>query len=497
VRQLAGWSSVALRAFDLLLLSSITFLLARLIRINGESWNSPRSAGLFLSLFGLYFSQSEWVHCQRDIWMLCPALLAVSLRIRHLTRVREALRPRFSSSFIEGALWAMAFWLKPHIAIPALAVFIVSWIVSRSRRFAVIDSLGILTGGAAIGALGSAWLINTEAWEPFWEMQLQWNPEYLQAGRQRLTWDRFASVWGNLAPWSWLHLVALPACVLFVFKAVKRRKDVAVVDGVSIPTLLMAALYLGWVTQVLLLQHPFAYVHLPPVILATAITLGIRVPESTAAWLAPAWTAFAALALLASPVASLSRLHHWGDCLTKGAVPEVQQEIQLQRCPDWAELRPVMEFLKQQQLEDGELTVYPGTAIVLYPQLNLRPPHRYVYLDAYARLFPNRVSLIEHTVASCGHRYIVSSLRDAGMSMEGITDEINTESMLPNCFPVERLNEFPYTQPVVFRSGQYCVHRVMGPLGPMCTEYLPLRDAVPVKRLNGIRVVHQGISTNE
>src|SRR5262245_26182049 len=33
-----------------------------------------------LALFGLYFSTTEGGHCQRDVWMLLPALLAVYWR---------------------------------------------------------------------------------------------------------------------------------------------------------------------------------------------------------------------------------------------------------------------------------------------------------------------------------------------------------------------------------------------------------------------------------
>src|SRR5688572_15684079 len=78
VRAVAGWSSEALRIFDVMLVAAAAWLLA--------TW-TPRSAPgarLFVAavLTAFYFSTSEWCHCQRDFWMLAPSLAALHLRMR-------------------------------------------------------------------------------------------------------------------------------------------------------------------------------------------------------------------------------------------------------------------------------------------------------------------------------------------------------------------------------------------------------------------------------
>ena len=104
----------------------------------------------------------------------------------------------------------------------------------------------------------------------------------------------------------------------------------------------------------------------------------------------------------------------------------------------------------------------------------ITPSTRYVFLDVIARVFRSRTDQIQQAVESCDHRFVVSSLFEAGMPRELIDGKTDPVSLLPVGFPRSERSRFPYTQPVVFRSGQYLVHRVTRPIGPLCTEYLPL-----------------------
>lgn len=476
VRTVAGWSTVALRAFDLLVVTGIGLLLCRLIRDKDEPMWSARSAVLLAALFGLYFSLTEWCHCQRDVWMLLPALGAVCLRARQMENAHpsEGVRRRMAGAAVEGCLWGIAFWLKPHVAVPALVVIGASFLGTSQRRRMLPEFAGILGGGILVGALGSVWLIHSGAWPHFWEMQLEWNPEYLRAGRRRLTFDRFESIWQSFAPWSWLHLIAIAASMSLL-----RHHRTESSAAESPERTLVSALYLGWLTQAMMLQHPFAYVQMPPMMLAVAVVGGIRVPRASQPLARTGVWAFALVAIMGSAAFSPTRLAHWGACLRHGPTPELRAAIQLERSPNWRELTPVLEYLAKMNLHDGELTVYPGTAVTIYRELNLRPSTRYVYLDALARLFPRRVDNIREAVEGSSQKYIVSSLRDAGMADDAIGQPSDPTTGLPPCFPIQRLAEFPYTQPIVFRSGAYCVHRCTGPTGPICTEYLPLRNATP------------------
>src|SRR5262249_41979112 len=75
VRSLLGWQSEVLRGADLLVIGAAIWLLARQLPSGEPGPRLALAAGLFL----FYFSTSEWCHCQRDPWLLLPALLALAL----------------------------------------------------------------------------------------------------------------------------------------------------------------------------------------------------------------------------------------------------------------------------------------------------------------------------------------------------------------------------------------------------------------------------------
>ena len=193
VRSVAGWSAEVLRSFDLCVVVCSCWLLVRLSRVESSCRDGEKRAAQTTlqrppqtPLFGLsatsspsraeqryglangcdsnqgllcarlpeciqlpvlltfYLGTSEWCHCQRDVWMLLPSLLAVTLRIRFWRDnppVTEGRPPTSRSrkaivvmGLSEGAFWGAAFWLKPFVAVPAVAV------ICSSRRFA--SSLG-------------------------------------------------------------------------------------------------------------------------------------------------------------------------------------------------------------------------------------------------------------------------------------------------------------------------------------------------------------------
>src|SRR5262249_34312311 len=118
-------------------------------------------------------STSEWCHCQRDPWMLLPALLALRLRLRQREallqpepgRLGLCLRP-----LAEGALGGAAFWIKPHVAVPALACWLAGARGVGRWRWLLADGLLVIAGGALVGAAGIAWLVATGAWADFWDV---------------------------------------------------------------------------------------------------------------------------------------------------------------------------------------------------------------------------------------------------------------------------------------------------------------------------------------
>src|SRR5206468_3945153 len=134
-----------------------------------------------------------------DPWLLLPALIAARLRLARVLKpnppapfparegradqspspLRGGVGEGFRCSLFEGLIWGAAVWLKPHVVVPAFALWVVSAILIARRepgRRVLRDLAGLLLGGTFAGALGVAWLIGTGAWPYFLDVFLNWNP---------------------------------------------------------------------------------------------------------------------------------------------------------------------------------------------------------------------------------------------------------------------------------------------------------------------------------
>jgi len=345
IRSAVGWSSEAVRAVDLAVFAATVFLLDRLARAGGATrrarWWAVAGACAF------YPYTTEFVHAQRDVWLAVPALLAVGLRLR-----RAVAAPRVGGAFlagcVEGALWALAVWIKPHILTVAAPVWLLTarrlaWGHARPWRALVADFAGNFAGGAVVGALGVAQLVASGTWPYFWTVMTEWNPSYSQkaflelAGRSRQqlywfppwSWFLPASValailaivdarpWagrfrdGDASPARWavrnvvvfilmvpLAVFRLPALRTAPFvPAWVRRFGRWVADVLHDPTRSdrarfvrggLGGLYLAWVGQAFFLQRGFHYVHVTEVMLMLALWSAQRwcLPALVLSWLA-------------------------------------------------------------------------------------------------------------------------------------------------------------------------------------------------------------------
>jgi len=552
IRSALGWSEAALKWVDLVVVAGILSLLLKLL---GRMTTSQSAmAGFAFVAVGFYCSTPEWVHCQRDIWLMLPALAAFTLRVRRMASIRPSTggafregeaplsRDRketchdnpiesgpcpntrqfpgtnaggsldheeqpfagcgsagaspsrgamnFGSSVLEGLLWACAFWIKPYVAVPAVAAIVMSIVIGRPRTVGGIvrDVGGVLLGGAIVGAAGIAWLIGTGVWPHFVGQMTVWNPIYFANGRSRWTLDQYVSLSRDLAPWCFVHLAAVPVAVAVLWQAVKEArlfplpvKGDSRVEHSSIPksrasVTLLAALYLGWMFQAHFLQHPFHYCHTPTVILAAALLAAVW--PSTMPQRRLANYAFAcglAVAMLIAPCFDPSRLAWWPDCISRGAQPDVKCALHHRNLPNWIELQPVIDYLKRQNLKDGELTAYNVFLVHLYPAVGVRPSTRYVFLDVLMQVFHQQAADIRDALARSPQRFVVCSLLENGMSPADIAaDGPGIHTTLPATFPQEHAGEFPYCLPIVFRSGQYVVYRVDQRLGELNTTPRPL-----------------------
>ena len=260
VRSLAGWRPEVLRAADLAIVVMSVWLLTRWLPRGGPAWGRVATA---VALLAFYLSTSEWCHVQRDIWMLLPALVALHLRSRQAERLNRSEGRLVGWAALEGALWAAACWIKPFVAVPALVVWLVSaregWRPAGWRRLAT-DFAGMLVGGLAVGAAGVGWLVWTGAWPAFYEVMFVWNREYFTHNVHGAD-SKMAPVWFAVRffPWILIHLFAVPLAVAAVWR-----------PGKPVPPLL-AACYLGWLLQAVVLQHLFDYVHVPPLLLGLTV----------------------------------------------------------------------------------------------------------------------------------------------------------------------------------------------------------------------------------
>jgi hypothetical protein len=77
------------------------------------------------------------------------------------------------------------------------------------------------------------------------------------------------------------------------------------------------------------------------------------------------------------------------------------------------------------------------------------------------------VGEIAEAVAWSRQRYVVSDLYPVlpDISPDQLPVADGQELHLPRDFPAPYRQLFPWNQPLVFRWGRYCVHKVEGPLG--------------------------------
>ena len=297
VRGLFGWSFEALRITEAVVLTGIILLLTDWLREMGVSRAGRIWFAVGVVLF--YFSLNESCQCQRDTWMLLPALLAIRLRLNRLARTNAvdvpplSLRVRFVQAAFEGSLWGVGIWIKPHLLIPIITIWIVSalWMsgprIDASRRL-ILDTLGLIVGGVAVGGLGVAWLLVSGTWSSFSDVFLQWNTHYWAGTKAQLPY-RYILTFFYFQSWSLIHLVALPLALCNLGRA--RFWSAAYEPAPQNPEVLpptgstgnrrsnatdcaravLSALYLGWMAQALYFQRAYAYVHVAELILAMAL----------------------------------------------------------------------------------------------------------------------------------------------------------------------------------------------------------------------------------
>jgi hypothetical protein len=385
--------------------------------------------------------------------MLLPALFALGLRNRQvceLTAPEPRLAAVITRAAVEGAFWGAAFWIKPHVAVPCVVCWLVGarYVATATPgrlRWLAGDGSAVLAGGVLAGVAGCAWLVTTGAWTDFWDVMSVWNREYVgfNAGRD-IGWLYYVGPVIRMAPWPLIHFAAIPVAV-----------GVLLHRG-SLSRQLLAALYLGWLGQAVLLQHVYDYVHVPPLLLAIAILcqhIVVSVPGL------PRTLALALLLLGVGtrlPAATAHRLAAWSDSWREGSSVALRDRLSTLPLMSWDELEQVRTFLTAQGVGDGELTTLSMRTVPLYRQLGVRPASRYVFLENILLFFAKQRDRVCADLAASGQRFVVCDVVTTRWRSPG--DE--SGSVRPRSWPPDP-EATPYPrQRLVFRAGRYAVYAV-------------------------------------
>jgi hypothetical protein len=446
IRAAFGWRSEVLRAVDLAVVGAIVGLLV--------GW-LPRSVpaagriGVGAVLAGFYLSTSEWCHCQRDVWMLLPCLVGLRLRDRQADRHRWSELPSrlFAWAAVEGVVWGAAVWIKPFAAVPGLVI----WTISARRaangpaagRRLAADLAGILTGGLLAGAAGAAWLLATGAWSSFVEIMFVWNREYA-------TFNTLGGPWWyaplgltiRLFPWPLVHFAAVPLALQTLMRGKQRPSA-----GPS----LRAGFYLAWLGQACLLQHVYDYVHTPAILLAVALLAvdaaeRVKSPGGRLTFLFLACcVAWKGIGLTADRAAA------WSECVRAGSTPAVRDRVGLLHRINWGDLSLVSQYLRGQEIRDGELTCFTLTTMSLYNELDQPSSTRFLFLQECLNIYTTRRDEILRSLVTSRQKILVCDLDRP--DMQGLRARLDRDESDPRPAWKDR---------VLFRAGNYVVFQLRG-----------------------------------
>jgi hypothetical protein len=467
VRGLFGWRPEALRAVDLGVLAVVVGLLAGWTPAAAlGGWGRPLTAVLLLVQ---YLGSWEWCHCQRDVWMMVPALLALQMRARQADRLNQppaASGRLFAAAFVEGALWATAFWIKPFVAVPCVLCWLSATVPALrmgSRRGRVLlDGLGVLAGGVVVGLAGIAWLVQTGAWPYFTHIMFVLNPQYaghdFSEGNGAILYLAAAV---RFLPWSLVHLAAVPVAAADLWSAWRARPGEGSRCG------LLACCYLGWLLQAVAIQHPWDYVHMPPLLLGTAC-LCARLLVLPGGVMHTAALSAAVLALgLWLPSLLVERLPLWSACVREGSTPAMRDRLQRYPLFEWQHLDAVAAELRRRGAADGEVTCFSLRTLPLLAMLHMRPSTRSTYLETGLAVMPHLRKPILDELAASRQKYIVCDLHRLCDEANLDPGTLPAEADAPLPIPQYLQQPMPWKERIVFRAGRYVLLAVSGPEMPV------------------------------
>lgn len=488
IRRTLGPGTEVVRIVDLVVVFACCLLLVRLARRAGA--NRAAIAWFAAGAAVFYPFTTEFCHAQRDVWMLLPALLAVTIRLR------ESRTHPFAFGFLEGILWGVAVWFKPHVLFPAVGV----WLATGRRGF-----LANLLGGSLVGAMGILLLVRTGTWPYFVEVFAKWNPHYTEYLFAEIGW-RSVSHWFHFAPWTFLQPLVV---LLAVADLCRGRRWVARLprwlhvpagdERIASTRSALAALYLGWLLQSFLLQRQFPYVHVPCTLIAFAIfaahrwavvpfgILFLAISSSIAVYcennpaarertdrIERAFPWFW-LAVPKHPLADLDRLREWPGCWESlSEIENLRRQDRLASYPGYfaaiayEEAHETAAWLRGRGATAADVICWHSSPHAVYLDLPGTPAFRFMHVDTplirqatYGFL---REELLRDAVPRA--KYVVADLCRAFVAAPPELERAWKRHEPP--LPPIAFTAFPYNQTPVFRSGdgrgRYVVYELTRPV---------------------------------
>ncbi len=240
--------------------------------------------------------------------------------------------------------------------------------------------------------------------------------------------------------------------------------------GLSPRRRVLAALYLGWLLQAAFLQKDHEYVLVPTILLAIPLLAGELARAGNGSVARAALVGVAVVVAASHPLVRTETPRLWLRCWQEGSTAELRDDLRRTGDPlttDWVDLERVAAFLRTQGLADGELTCYHDFTHPLFLELGLRSSTPFLHFNTLLSAFPRHHEAIRRRLEDSRQVFVVSDLQSTGITRTDIErDRVS--------LPREWSRVYPWSEPVVFRSGRYLVHRVVNPVARLTPEPRPL-----------------------
>src|SRR5262249_10956359 len=123
------------------------------------------------------------------------------------------------------------------------------------------------------------------------------------------------------------------------------------------------------------------------------------------------------------------------------------------------------EFLRAQNVGDGDLICWHDSTHPLYVRLGVRPGFRFPHVITAIK-FRSKLPVIRAEAFASRARFVVSDLIPVTYTATfHPAPPPGPVTSLPSEFPDWGADVYPWNQPVVFRAGRYFVHEIREPKG--------------------------------